>query len=90
MSIKSRTNLVVIGCYKPDLARQLQALLVVLNRQAPPGADLGDEPADPAAVPGRSNAPAVGTTGASTDIGTVTSSATNKQGCTHDTTRQLE
>jgi hypothetical protein len=79
----------VVREYVPDLARQVQALLVVLRAcegDPGPAPQHTSVPAALAAVPGRSNAPAAETPGASTDIGTVTSSAINKQGCTDDTT----
>jgi hypothetical protein len=81
---KRSTTVTVICHYEPDLARQVQALLVVLQCQAPKAAEVCGESATPLAVP---TAPAVGTTGASTKTGTVTSSAANKQGYSHDTTR---
>jgi hypothetical protein len=85
---KSAADLVIVGCHKPDLARQLQALRLVLRRQTPHSAAVCDEPeAERNTMPTRSNASPESE--ASTDTGTAGPSATTKQGSQHhDTTRQ--
>ena len=89
VSTKPAGAVTVVRHYETDIASVAQALLVVLTYRAPcvSQAETQAEDTPTAAVPTRSNAPAGGPTGALTDIGTVTSNATNKQGSSHDTTR---
>jgi hypothetical protein len=76
------------GAYEQCDPAQRAAWDWLWRRLLGPRTETPPAPTALAAVPGRSNAPAAETPGASTDIGTVTSSATNKQGSIHDTTRK--
>lgn len=77
----------VVRQYETDIGGVAQALLVVLRYRAPcvSQAETQAEDTPTAAVPTRSNAPAVGTTGAQDHTSTVTSSAKDKQGAHDDT-----
>jgi hypothetical protein len=68
----------VVHHFETDVARVAKALLVVLTYRAPTTPDV---------EPTRTNATAAEAPVASTKTGTVTSSATYKQGSNHDTTR---